>query len=514
MYVRPLPPTHIFLLCLILLTLTMPGNLAAGESQDQGAAPTTISLQQHGENLPQQETHSENAAQEHAELNVPSAFWCLPFLLLLMAIAILPLIPATAQWWHHNSSKLLVALLMAAITVAYYYFRGYGFGHGDHVTAARLPCVLAMLNHAVLKDYVPFIVLLFSLYCISGGINLRGDITASPLNNTIFIAIGAVLANLIGTTGAAMLLIRPLLQINSQRKYRRHTVIFFIFLACNIGGCLLPIGDPPLFLGYLRGVPFLWTTCLVKEWLVMTSLVLIVYYFWDRIVWRHEPPEGKHLDYTQIEPLRLIGSLNFVWLAGVVLAVALLDPSRPLFGRITIEPFLRESVMLLMVVLAWRTTNVENRKANGFNFVAIGEVGCLFIGIFIAMQAPVEILNLKGAALGLKEPWHFFWATGLLSSLLDNAPTYVVFFETAKSVPIVSEAVEVIGGSLDMKLLVAISIGAVFMGANTYIGNGPNFMVKSIAESHGVKMPSFFGYMVYSALILTPIYLIITFVFL
>jgi Na+/H+ antiporter NhaD/arsenite permease-like protein len=170
--------------------------------------------------------------------------------------------------------------------------------------------------------------------------------------------------------------------------------------------------------------------------------------------------------------------------------------------------------MLLMVVLAWRTTNVENRKANGFNFVAIGEVGCLFIGIFIAMQAPVEILNLKGAALGLKEPWHFFWATGLLSSLLDNAPTYVVFFETAKSVPIVSEAVEVIGGSLDMKLLVAISIGAVFMGANTYIGNGPNFMVKSIAESHGVKMPSFFGYMVYSALILTPIYLIITFVFL
>jgi Na+/H+ antiporter NhaD/arsenite permease-like protein len=375
-----------------------------------------------------------------------------------------------------------------------------------------------VLSGAVLEEYVPFIVLLFSLYTISGGIHLSGDLRAHPLTNTAFLGAGSILASFIGTTGAAMLLIRPVLQANSERKHVRHTVVFFIFLVCNIGGCLLPTGDPPLFLGYLKGVPFLWTLSLTGKWAVCAGLLLVVYYLWDRSAYRKESPEDIARDETQVEPLRLQGTTNFLYLAGVVLAVALLVPGEPfiLAPSLVVPTYLREGVLLLLAALSWLTTPQGHRQANQFSFSAIGEVAALFIGIFITMQAPIEILRVRGPALGLVEPWQFFWASGGLSSFLDNAPTYVVFLETASSLTPgpASGTLALAGGQfVRLDLLTALSLGAVFMGANTYIGNGPNFMVKAIAEARGIRMPSFFGYMLYSLGVLVPLFIVVTFVF-
>ena len=436
----------------------------------------------------------------------------LPFALLLLAIAILPLIPGAAHWWHHNRNKLIVSGVLGGATLAYYLLRGRGF-HAE----AGWASVGKVLEHALLAEYIPFIVLLFSLYTISGGIRLQGDLKATPAVNTFFLAAGSVMASFVGTTGASMLLIRPLLQTNRERTHVRHTVIFFIFLVSNIGGSLLPIGDPPLFLGYLKGVPFLWTVSLWKEWLFCCGLLLVIYFVWDTIAYRREPARERFLDAVQIEPLTLRGQPNFFWLVGVVLAVATIVPGEQFLGRGPVVPeFLREIVMLVIVALAWVTSSRDVRKANEFNFEAITEVAVLFVGIFIAMQAPVELLNIKGPDLPLKDPTRFFWATGILSSFLDNAPTYNIFFETANS--LTHEAgpgiLKLLSGHyIREDLLTAISIGAVFMGANTYIGNGPNFMVKSIAESSGVRMPSFFGYMAYSCLILLPLFGLVTLVF-
>ena len=484
---------------------------------------------------PSTTTVTQNANAGHSEIGeahenlppTPSIFWIWPFVVLLLCVALLPLIPATEHWWHKNSSKLLVATILAIITILYYQLRDFGFPHKhDGHWVAYTPgiqSVLAVLHHAIVVDYIPFIVLLFSLYVCSGGINLTGDIRATPLNNTIIIAFGTVLANLIGTTGSAMLLIRPLLQINSERKYVRHTVIFFIFLCCNIGGCLLPIGDPPLFLGYLRGVPFLWTLQLFPEWLVASLIVILIYYIWDSTAYKKEDLKSITLDNAQIRPLKLTGGLNIIWLIGIVLSVAILVPGQKLLG-FTIPVFFREFVMLSLVGVAWYTTNPKIREANKFDFVAIGEVACLFIGIFIAMQVPLEILNLKGSVLPINKPAHFFWITGILSSFLDNAPTYVVFMQTAaaKTEALIASGVVLEKGSyivtdpgrIEVTNLVGISLGAVFMGAMTYIGNGPNFMVKSIAESTGIKMPSFFGYMGYSIAILVPVMILIQLIFL
>ena len=495
------------------------GNISRAEEADH---KTTTTIEQSAQHL-----KSETEAAHHDEPITPSVFWIWPFVALLLCIALLPLIPATEHWWHKNSSKLLVATVLALITILYYQTREYGFPHKHEghwaVYNPGMQSVLAVLKHAIIVDYIPFIVLLFSLYVCSGGINLTGDIRATPLNNTIIIAIGTVLANLIGTTGSAMLLIRPLLQINSERKYVRHTVIFFIFLCCNIGGCLLPIGDPPLFLGYLRGVPFLWTLQLFPEWIVASLTVLLIFYVWDSMAYKKEKIKDIQLDNTQIKPLSLKGGLNIIWLIGIVLSVALLVPDKKLLGM-TIPIFFREGVMLTLVGVAWYTTNPEIRKANKFDFVAIGEVACLFIGIFIAMQIPLEILNLKGSEMPLEKPWHFFWITGTLSSFLDNAPTYVVFMQTAaaKTEALIaagssleaSAYIQTEPGRIEVSQLIAISIGAVFMGAMTYIGNGPNFMVKSIAESTGIKMPSFFGYMGYSIAILVPVMILISIIFL
>ncbi len=453
---------------------------------------------------------------EHAQ-HVPSLLWTGPFVAILLCIAILPLLKKTEHWWHKNQNKLIVAIILGVITLLYYQFRGYGFGHGEHAAEPGLPTVLSILHHAVLAEYIPFISLLFSLYVISGGIGVKGDIPARPLTNVIFLAIGGMLASFIGTTGAAMLLIRPLLKTNSERKHVVHTVIFFIFIVANIGGSLLPIGDPPLFLGYLRGVPFLWTLNLWVEWMFMVALLLLVYFVWDMMAYKKESPTDLRLDETRVTKISISGKINFLFLAGVVFATGTLDTSKEFFGTgWTPFQFCRELVQLAFVGLSLMFTPGGIRKDNNFNYVAILEVACLFIGIFVCMQVPIEILNVKGASLGINTPTKFFWATGILSSFLDNAPTYVVFFETARVLPIPegAETVKLLGGgTIQYAELVAISIGAVFMGANTYIGNGPNFMVKSIAEHEGVKMPSFFGYMLFSGLILIPLFVLVTFLF-
>jgi Na+/H+ antiporter NhaD/arsenite permease-like protein len=427
----------------------------------------------------------------------------LPFVAILGSIAVLPLIKATHHWWESNLNRLGLALTCAVLTVVYY------------LVASDLDTVVTVLEHAIVAEYIPFITLLFSLYVISGGISLRGDLAAHPATNTAFLAVGATVASLIGTTGASMLLIRPLLQTNAERRHVVHTVIFFIFLVSNIGGCLLPIGDPPLFLGYLYGVPFFWTLQLWPQWALCCVVLLVVYYVWDTLAYRREARPDIRRDQTQRQPLRLRGSLNILWLAGVVLAVAFVSPGKPLpLLGVTAFPFLRELLMLGFVGLSWKTTAAGVRADNRFNFAAIAEVAALFIGIFIAMQVPIQVLEAVGPSLaerGMNQPWHFFWATGSLSSFLDNAPTYVVFFKLSESLPQQGELVHLVdGGAVAAPFLVAVSLGAVFMGAMTYIGNGPNFMVKAIAEQSGVSMPSFFGYMFkYSIPILIPIFVIV-----
>jgi Na+/H+ antiporter NhaD/arsenite permease-like protein len=442
----------------------------------------------------------------------PSLVAILPFVAILLSIALLPLIPSVEHWWHHNRNKLIISAILTVVTLVYYFFRKHGFH-----TEAGFPSVVKVLQHAVLADYVPFIILLLSLYTISGGIQLRGDLRARPFTNVAFLGLGAILASIIGTTGASMLLIRPLLQTNSERKHVRHTVIFFIFLVSNIGGCLLPTGDPPLFMGYLRGVPFLWTLGLWKEWLFTCCLLLVIYWIWDSVVYRKETEEDRWKDRTHIEPLRVAGGLNFVWLVGVVAAVGLMVPNEKFLGTSFVVPtYLREGVLLVLVIFGWISSSPAVRKANSFDFQAIAEVAALFIGIFITMQVPIEILRAKGPSLGLAKPWEFFWATGTLSSFLDNTPTYVVYFETANSMTHAAGAgiMHLLDGNyVRESLLVAISLGSVFMGANTYIGNAPNFMVKSIAEQSGIKMPSFFGYMFYSVGILVPLFLLVMVIF-
>ncbi len=444
----------------------------------------------------------------------PGLFWCWPFVFLLLAIAIFPLVPGLSHWWDSNRSKLIVSLLLAGVVCTFYFLRTQAPG-ATHGMAA----VAAMLHHSIVGDYIPFIVLLFSLYTISGGIRLSGDIPAHPATNAGFLLLGAVLANIIGTTGASMLLVRPLLQINSERRHTTHTFVFFIFLVSNIGGCLVPIGDPPLFLGFLRGVPFFWTLRLFPLWLTAVGAVLAVYMVFEIRAHRKESQRDIQLDETQIVPLRLEGKFNFLLLGGVVLAVAVLVPGQkaPFLLWTVPDVYLRELALLSLAGLSLARTPQDIHKHNEFSFGPIAEVACLFLGIFITMQIPVEILRAQGAALGITSPLQFFWASGSLSSFLDNAPTYVVFFELAGALP--SSGAPTLGGlatatgHVPLLSLLAISAGSVFMGANTYIGNGPNFLVKSIAESRGVRMPSFLGYMVYSALVLLPIFAVISLIF-
>ena len=411
-----------------------------------------------------------------SEAFVPATAWALPFVGLLLAIAILPL--AAPHFWESNVSKLAVAAVLALPALVLY-----------------LRAHPGALVHAAL-DYASFIVLLGGLFVISGGIMLEGDLEATTRTNVMLLGAGALLASFVGTTGASMLLIRPLLQTNRERKRVAHTVVFFIFLVSNIGGCLTPLGDPPLFLGYLIGVPFAWTLRLFTPWLFTLALVLAVYWAWDRREHAREAKPDLERDFYEVRPLRVAGKDNLVLLSGVLAAVAFLK-----------APW-REAMIVGLAVLSYRRTDPELRKANRFTFHPILEVAALFAGIFVTMLPALDILKARGAELGVREPWHFFWATGVLSSFLDNAPTYLTFLALAKGLGL---APEVVGVSHEV--LVAISLGAVFMGANTYIGNGPNFMVRAIAEERGVRMPSFGGYMLYSGAVLLPIFVIVTLVF-
>lgn len=446
----------------------------------------------------------------------PPAWAAAPFAVLLLAIAIFPLVQATHHWWENNRNKLIVAVVLALVTLGYYATRGDSTGGG----AFSVAIVGKVLSHAVLDEYVPFMVVLIALYAITGGIVVRGDLRATPRNNTLILAAGGVLASFIGTTGASMLLIRFLLRTNSERKLKVHTVIFFIFAVSNIGGLLTPIGDPPLLLGYLKGVPFLWPMTLWGQWLIVLGGILLIYFAYDSIVYRREPIGALMHDITEIQPLRIAGGLNFVWLVFAVAAVATIQPGARIPGTETVMPvFAREGAMLLFTGLAYFTTPRALREENRFEFGPVWEVGALFIGFFITMQTPIEMLHSVAPRLaeqGLTHPWQFFWATGILSSFLDNAPTYVIFLETANQLttapgPGIIQLTT--GDYIRSDLLAAISCGAVFMGANTYIGNGPNFMVKAIAERSGVRMPSFFEYMLYSGAILMPLFIAVTFVF-
>lgn len=479
----------------------------------------------HAEDKASHDAHGDESP--HAQVPARMYWMVLPFVLLLGAIAVFPLIPATQHWWESNLNRFYVAAGLGIVTLAYY------VGFHESAVAAHWPVHpdwpgthfmqhsqtgpnflvgWTVFGNAILDEYVPFIMLLFSLYTISGGIRIQGDLRAHPATNTTIIGIGGLLASFIGTTGAAMLLIRLLLETNTERRHVKHTVIFFIFVACNCGGCLLPIGDPPLFLGYLRGVDFFWTFNLWPSWLLVNGMLLATYYFMDHFwYYPHEEEIDIARDETRLRGLKISGLWpNAFLLLGVVLSVALLDPSKPLRGTHW-HPwlYLREIAQLGLVGLSLIFSSAAVRRANNFNYHAILEVAALFFGIFLCMQPPLQVLGIKGPTLGLSTEMHFFWLTGGLSAVLDNAPTYVVFFETAKAYTTAEQLTPEVAG-VATNLLVAISLGAVFMGAMTYIGNGPNFMVKAIAEKSGIHMPSFFGYMAYSCAILLPLLVLTT----
>ena len=399
-----------------------------------------------------------------------------PFVVILLGIAVLPL--AAPRWWESNRNKLLVSIVLGLPVLVLY--------------LVREPSALVRMA----EEYASFIVLLAALYVISGGILMRGDLLATPRVNSTFLAIGSVLASFIGTTGASMLLVRALLQTNRERTRVTHTVIFFIFLVSNIGGMLTPLGDPPLFLGYLQGVPFGWTFRLWPHWLLMVGVLLVTYFVWDTLLYTREPLAALRRDRARVEPLRVRGALNGLGLAGVVLAVAFLGAPA------------REAVLVALAAASLWWTPREIRRANGFTASPIVEVAVVFFGIFLTMIPALELLRLRGGELGVRAPWQFFWATGALSSFLDNAPTYLTFLALGQGLGLAREVVDV-----PHTILAAISVGAVAMGANSYIGNAPNFMVKSIAEEQGVRMPSFFGYMLYSGVVLLPLFAVVTLIF-
>ncbi|MEW6070991.1 MAG: sodium:proton antiporter [Planctomycetota bacterium] len=446
------------------------------------------------------------APSEEAALGSVLPVWTvLPFLAVLLAIALLPLF--AAHFWEHNRNKAIVSAALALPFAAYFVL-----AHGEHGQRELL--------HSML-DYVSFIALLGSLFVISGGIYVRGSLAGSPLANTALLGIGAVLANLIGTTGASMVLIRPLLRANKSRMRKVHIIIFFIFIVSNCGGLLTPLGDPPLFLGFLKGVPFEWTLRLWREWLLVNGILLALFNAVDQRFLAKEEKERAGAQFEEAlvhEPLRIEGGQNFLLLAGVVAVI--LGKGQGWGTAPDPWPFgLQEALMAGLAVVAYFTTRSGIRRANNFTFAPIVEVAVLFAGIFVTMVAPLLLLNARGSELGITEPWQYYWATGSLSSFLDNAPTYLTFAATAAGQLGVSSSgasylAEFLAlGAEGAALLAAISCGAVMMGANTYIGNGPNFMVKAIAEENGIRMPSFFGYMGYSIAILLPTFAVVTVVF-
>lgn len=414
----------------------------------------------------------------------------LPFAMMLACIAVLPLVPATAHWWEKRSSQLAIALVLGLPVALWMWIAG-----GWQVVFASV------------VEYAQFIMLLLALFVVSGGIFLKGDIQATPRNNTIFLAIGGALASFVGTTGAAMLLIRPLLNTNAERRYRVHTVLFTIFIVANCGGLLTPLGDPPLFLGFLRGVPFTWTFSLVREWLFVNGMLLASYYALDRYYYAQEPTQARLEDREHVVPLGLRGASNLLWFAVIIAAVAFapsVNAEAIEEGHAVLTDWIptRE---IIMGIAAWGSYRFGNKQArfedNQFEWGPIAEVATLFIGIFLTMIPALHYLDEVAGKLPLNEITFFFF-TGGLSSMLDNAPTYATFFEMAGQ--ITHPGGGVVAGVPEV-YLVSISLGAVLCGAITYIGNGPNFMVKSVAEASDVQMPSFGAYVVDSFRYLVPI---------
>jgi Na+/H+ antiporter NhaD/arsenite permease-like protein len=456
-------------------------------------------------------------AQEKLGMLLP--YWSVtPFILILLAMAIVPLVHG--HWWEANLNKGVVSFLCSLPILAYLVSLG--------------PLGQEVLID-VLRDYYAFIVLLVALFTISGGIYLDGDLKATPIVNTAFLGIGALLASFIGTTGASILLIRPLIKTNQHRHHKVHIFIFFIFLTANIGGSLLPVGDPPLFLGYLYGVPFFWTLfSMWPMWLTTVAILLGVFYFWDTWAYAKEPTAVQK-EAALPRRLRLHGRTNLLLIFGVLLSVIFLKAYQMPDGSHLDLAWMQQPVMILLTVLSFaidykarqraaqggHSAHMTPRDRNTFTFGPMIEVAVLFIGIFITMTPAICLLKAHGLETGVTEPWQFYWMSGGLSSFLDNAPTYATYFALGQGVtkgllmshpdlPVVMTT----SGPIAWKILLAISLGSVFMGANTYIGNAPNFMVKSICEEAKIKMPSFFGYMLYSIGILIPTFLVVMFIYL
>ena len=435
---------------------------------------------------------------------VHSAWSMIPFGLMLLTIAVAPLV--AEHWWESNRHKLTVALFLGIPTAICLVWGG----------------MLHELEHQLFGDYVPFIILLLALYVITGGIHLSGDIKAKPWVNTTFLGLGWILASIMGTTGAAMLLIRPLLTTNQQREHRVHTVLFFIAVCANCGGLLTPLGDPPLFMLFLRGAEFTWFASMWLPWLFTGGLLLAIYFALDTYYYSKEHWVALSADAREHVPLKLGGSWNFLYLVGVVLTVAFVNAgSIPEMGAEDAPmwlKYLREIILLSLTLMSLYTTKKKVRyELNKFTWGPIIEVAVLFLGIFTTMTPALAYLNANAASLGLSETWQFYYSTGLLSSFLDNTPTAVAFHSVAAGLTL--DQMAAFGSSMMAGipeiLLTAICIGSVFFGAMTYIGNGPNFMVKAIAEESGVKMPSFFGYMWrFSLIVLLPIYILVQLIFL
>lgn len=424
----------------------------------------------------------------------------IPFVLMLGSIAVMPL--AAHHFWESNKNKLIISLVLGIPTALW--LLGFGLSHE--------------LYHIIVFDYVPFIILLGSLFVITGGIFVEGNIESKPIINSSILAIGAVLASLMGTTGAAMLLIRPILHTNKRRKFKVHTVLFFIAIVANCGGMLTPLGDPPLFMMYLRGAPFEWFLNLAPEWFIVNFALLVIYFFVDSHFWKRETDDVKQREHTYIKPIKIEGKMNFFWLAGVVLAVAFINPNTfALIGENPYYSFLREGVILLMGYASLKLTPRMTRISNSFSWEPIQEVAYLFLGIFITMVPCLVYLEMNAEKLGITSPILVYYVTGGLSSFLDNTPTAVTFYSLVRGLveqePHLLLNTVVIAGIPEV-FMKAICVSAVFFGAMTYIGNGPNFMVKAIAESQNIKMPDFFAYMYkFSLIVLLPLFILMEILF-
>ena len=435
-----------------------------------------------------------------------SILWVIPFAGLLLSIAGVPLI--APQFWHYHFGK--VSVFWAALLII------------PFLLVKGLSITLYELLHVGLLEYIPFIILLLALFTISGGVQLTGSLVGKPIVNTGIILLGTILASWMGTTGAAMLLIRPLIRANKDRKSKVHIIVFFIFLVANIGGSLTPLGDPPLFLGFLKGVDFFWTTsAMFLPMVFMVVCLLTIFFALDTYIYNKE---GNQLVPDTDEKLNIKGSFNLLLLLGVIGSVLLSGFWHPHISfsiyhvEVELQNIIRDGLLLLLTMISWKITSIEIHEANEYTWFPIVEVAKLFAGIFITIIPVIAILKagISGALSGVitsisneAGPINhmYFWATGILSGFLDNAPTYLVFFNIAGG------DASLLMGDLSQTLL-AISAGAVFMGANTYIGNAPNFMVKSISESSGIEMPSFFGYLFkWSLPILIPLFVLVSIIF-